>query len=53
MGPRRAGDPAKLVADATAARKVLGWTPKRADLDTQIGDAWRWQQKWAKLSAET
>jgi len=51
MGPRRPGDPAKLVADATAARQVLGWTPKRADLDTQIGDAWRWQQKWAKLSA--
>lgn len=53
MGPRRPGDPAKLVADATAARQVLGWTPKRADLDTQIGDAWRWQQKWAKLSAGT
>jgi len=50
MGPRRAGDPAELIADATAARKVLGWTPKRADLDTQIGDAWRWQQKWAKLN---
>ncbi len=45
MGPRRAGDPAELVADATAARKVLGWTPKRADLEIQIGDAWRWQQK--------
>lgn len=51
MGPRRAGDPARLVADASAAHRVLGWTPTRADLDTQIGDAWRWQQKWAKLTA--
>ena len=50
MGPRRPGDPAKLVADATAARQVLGWTPQRADLDTQIGDAWRWQQAMAKAS---
>ena len=51
MGARRPGDPAKLIADATTARKILGWTPKRADLDTQIGDAWRWQQKWTKLKA--
>ncbi len=53
MGPRRPGDPGKLVADVTAARQSLGWIPKRANLDTQIGDAWRWQQKWAKLSADT
>ena len=45
IGPRRAGDPARLVADASAARRVLGWQPRRAELDTQIADAWRWHQK--------
>jgi UDP-glucose 4-epimerase len=45
IGSRRAGDPAHLVADASAARRVLGWRPQRAELDTQIADAWRWHQK--------
>ncbi|MEE8504760.1 MAG: UDP-glucose 4-epimerase GalE [Kiloniellales bacterium] len=45
IGPRRPGDPARLVADAARARKVLGWTPRRSDLDTVIADAWRWHQK--------
>ncbi len=44
-GPRRAGDPPVLVADATLARKVLGWAPRFADLDTIILHAWRWEQK--------
>jgi UDP-glucose 4-epimerase len=48
VGPRRPGDPGALVADATAARTAFGWTPKHADLDSQIGDAWRWQQSQAK-----
>lgn len=43
-GPRRAGDPACLVADASTARRLLGWRPKRAELETQVADAWRWQQ---------
>jgi len=45
MAPRRAGDPACLVADASAARRVLGWQPQRADLEIQIADAWRWSQR--------
>ena len=45
IGPRRAGDPARLIADAARARALLGWQPQRADLDTQIADAWRWHQK--------
>ncbi|MEX2453808.1 MAG: UDP-glucose 4-epimerase GalE [Rhodospirillaceae bacterium] len=44
---RRAGDPASLVADPSAAIRVLGWSPERAELDTQIDDAWRWQRKQA------
>lgn len=43
--PRRPGDPARLVADASRARSVLGWQPRLADLDIIVGDAWRWEQK--------
>lgn len=45
MGPRRAGDPAVLVASADRAAKVLGWAPERGDLRTIIQDAWRWHSK--------
>lgn len=30
--PRRAGDPARLIADSTKIRKQLNWQPKRANL---------------------
>ena len=42
--PRRPGDPAALVADPTAAMTTLAWMPKRAALETQISDAWRWHR---------
>ena len=42
IGPRRAGDPATLVASAEKAMRELGWTPQRGDLDDIIGDAWVW-----------
>ena len=38
--PRRAGDPAVLVASAERARTVLGWRPQRPELATIVGDAW-------------
>ncbi|MFF5921824.1 UDP-glucose 4-epimerase GalE [Streptomyces flavochromogenes] len=38
--PRRAGDPAVLVASADAARERLGWTPSRPDLADVVADAW-------------
>jgi UDP-glucose 4-epimerase len=41
--PRRAGDPARLVADATRAQRVLGWTAKLSDLSSIIGSAWEWK----------
>lgn len=44
-GPRRAGDPPVLVADASQAGKVLGWTPQRSDLETVTQDAWNWHAK--------
>ncbi len=43
IGPRRAGDPPILVADAGKAREVLGWTPRR-DLGDIMSSAWRWMQ---------
>ncbi len=44
-GPRRDGDPARLVADSHQARQVLGWQPEYASLDTIIEHAWQWEQK--------
>lgn len=42
-GPRRPGDPAALVADASRAKSILGWVPRRSDLASEIADAWAWQ----------
>ena len=42
MGPRRAGDPPALVADATRAQRILGWAPQRSSLTLLIDDAWAW-----------
>jgi UDP-glucose 4-epimerase len=33
FGPRRAGDPAKLIASSTKAKEILGWIPKRSLAD--------------------
>ena len=41
-GPRRAGDPPELVADASRARDELGWKPQYEDLDQIIATAWNW-----------
>jgi UDP-glucose 4-epimerase len=42
-GPRRDGDPARLVADSRLAREKLGWQPQYADLATIIEHAWNWE----------
>jgi UDP-glucose 4-epimerase len=44
-GEHRPGDPARLVADATTARRDLGWTPKFDALGTIIEHAWAWEVK--------
>lgn len=44
-GPRRAGDPACLVASSAKAQGLLGWIPKRSELGRIIESAWRWHQK--------
>jgi UDP-glucose 4-epimerase len=40
VAPRRAGDPAVLVASSERARRELGWQPKHEDLASIVGDAW-------------
>jgi UDP-glucose 4-epimerase len=40
--PRRAGDPAVLVADSARIKSELGWEPKRQALETIVTDAWHW-----------
>lgn len=45
--PRRAGDPAKLVADNTKAKQILNWLPQN-NLENNIQTAYRWEQKLQK-----
>jgi UDP-glucose 4-epimerase len=40
--PRRPGDPAVLYASAERIRTDFGWRPARPEIDTIVGDAWRW-----------
>jgi UDP-glucose 4-epimerase len=40
--PRRPGDPAKLVADATRAAEVLDWQPIWSDLPAIVRSQWQW-----------
>lgn len=47
-GPRRAGDPALLVADATQLQQQLGWRPARSSLNKILTDDWAWHQTLAK-----
>ena len=44
IAPRRAGDPAVLVASSDKARRELGWAPVHTALDTIIASAWNWHQ---------
>jgi UDP-glucose-4-epimerase GalE len=47
--PRREGDPPRLVADARRAREVLGWSPRRPDLEDIVRSAWAWEQRKSGL----
>jgi UDP-arabinose 4-epimerase len=42
---RREGDPPKLVADASAARRVLHFAPKWTEIDAVISSAWEWHRR--------
>jgi UDP-glucose 4-epimerase len=43
-GPRRPGDPHTLVGSSDKARRVLGWTPRLASLETIVETAWAWHR---------
>ena len=43
-GPRREGDPPRLVARTVKARSLLDWTPENSDLTTILGTAWKWMR---------
>ena len=46
-GPRRAGDPPKLVAQAERIRAILGWRPRHADLEHIVRTALAWERRLA------
>lgn len=41
-GPRRAGDPAQLVADPSLAERELGWKATRTNIEETVRSAWNW-----------
>lgn len=45
VGPRRAGDPAVLIADSEEIRRALGWQPRFPELRDIIAGAWQWHRK--------
>jgi len=42
MGPRRPGDPAKLVADGSKIQRELNWKPEHSELEVILESAWKW-----------
>lgn len=44
-GPRRPGDPARLVADPSLARELLGWEARYKGVRTMIETAWQWMSQ--------
>jgi UDP-arabinose 4-epimerase len=49
--PRRSGDPASLIADASKARRVLEWIPRHSSLDEIVRTSWNWLAKSAQVPA--
>ncbi|MCB1505707.1 MAG: UDP-glucose 4-epimerase GalE [Hyphomicrobiaceae bacterium] len=45
MAPRRAGDPAAIVAQSEKIRAALGWKPEQDDLDRIVAHALAWEDK--------
>jgi UDP-glucose 4-epimerase len=51
LSDRRPGDPAALVAGADRIREVLGWVPRRNNLDTIVEDALSWEKRLREYRA--
>ena len=45
IGPRRAGDPAVLIASSEKINRELDWKPRYQDLRLIIESAWRWMRE--------
>ena len=52
IAPRRAGDPARLIACSDRARKELNWTPKFEDAQAIVESAWKWKLKFPEGYAD-
>ena len=48
LSPRRAGDPAQIIAGADRIRTELGWTPRQDDLDAIVAQALAWEETLSK-----
>ena len=44
IAPRRAGDPAQLIASAAKAKDTLGWKPRFDDVHSIVASAWKWHE---------
>ena len=49
LSPRRAGDPAAIVASSAKIRRELGWKPEHDDLDKIVSQALSWEQRLEEL----
>lgn len=44
IAPRRAGDPARLIASSDKIKRELGWQPEKDDIERIVADAWNWHK---------
>ena len=51
LAPRRAGDPAAIVAGADRVRSILGWQPEHNDLDFIVQSALAWERHLMRRNA--
>ena len=51
VGPRRAGDPSRLVSAAALAKSELGWAPQHSSIDRMVATAYAWMRKRAGSAA--
>jgi UDP-glucose 4-epimerase len=45
VGPRRPGDPPRLVANGDKVRRAIGWKPEYTDLRKNVATAWNFVEK--------
>ena len=52
IGPRRAGDPATLIANPARVGVELGWRPRFSTIDEMIGTAWSWHLRKRQMNRD-